>query len=85
MNQATNIDFATLNDPALAHLLHEASCRVAANGSDDVAVETAVFAENEVCHRLQIDPNETERGLTPRAAALVDAFVNEHRVRRGSR
>lgn len=74
--------YTALSDRVLAHLLYEASRRVAANDTDDVAVERAILAENEVCHRLQIDPNETEQGLTPRAAALVDAFVDEHRVRR---
>lgn len=77
-----NIDFPTLSDVALARTLYEASRRVAADGTDGDAVEMATLAENEVCHRLKIDPNETEQGLTPQAAALVDAFVYEHSARR---
>lgn len=31
--------------------------------------------ENEVIGHLDIDPDETEQGLTPKATAIIDAFL----------
>lgn len=59
-------DYAALTSAELAcALVH------AVHTHDDA--ET-LYLQNEVCHRLRIDVDETEQGLTEKAERLIDEF-----------
>lgn len=59
-----------MTDRELALALYEAE-----TSGNDLGM---VYAENEVCGRLNISLDETEQGLTPAAADLIDGFVKQH-------
>lgn len=40
--------------------------------------DTEATLENEVCARLALPSDQTEQGLTPEAAAAIDAWIHEH-------
>jgi hypothetical protein len=63
-------DYTSLSDRDLAVALHRADV----SGDTD----TVLYAENEIAVRLNLDPNETEQGLTQYAADRVNDFLREH-------
>lgn len=63
-------DLESLSDHDLAVALERAD----ASGDTDVIL----YAENEVCGRLNLDLDETERGLTEYAAGKVTEYLREH-------
>lgn len=74
----TNGNLTSLTDTELADYYAEAA-RVA--GSDPDSDEKIMFADNEIIGRLNIDPDETEQGLTERAQTMIDGFVAENQSR----
>lgn len=49
--------------------------RVAVNRDD---AEATIIAENAIIERLDIDPDETEQGLTENAVAQIQRFVSRY-------
>lgn len=69
-------DFAVMPDAELAGLLGYLWPRSQELGDDQV--ETMLLAENEVCDRLGIGPDETEQGLSRAATEQIRAWLGEH-------
>ena len=64
---------ATLTNQELAERLYQAERQL--------DFDTILECENAICGRLQLPLDQTERGLTPWAAAQIDNFRDRYRQR----
>ena len=69
-------DYSLMTDSELADALYEA---LEEWGKMQEDYEAVIFAENEVCDRLDLSLDETAQGLTAEATRKVDMWVERHR------